>query len=120
MEANSPEIYMTPSETNDANSPHDQQDANGSATNGVEARRDHREANGSSNVTALVPVEVAYRRRTALINPPVLPPVLSAKPDSASLLRALKRRWLLACTLGLLAASATAFLVWWFAPVTFT
>ena len=111
---------MTPSESNGLEPGHDQQEANGSSTNGAGTHRDHEQANGSANGTALVPVEVAYRRRPALINPPVLPPVLSAKPDSASLLRALKRRWLLAATLGLLAAAAAAALVWFLAPVTYT
>ena len=44
----------------------------------------------------------------------------AARGKSASLLRALKRRWLLAATLGLLAAAAAAALVWFLAPVTYT
>src|SRR5437868_13694485 len=42
-----------------------------------------------------------------------LPPALAASPDAAALLKALKRRWLLAVTSGLLAAVGTALTVWY-------
>ena len=45
------------------------------------------------------------------INP--LPPGLAAPPDMKALLKALKRHWLLATTLGLLAATMASAAVWW-------
>jgi polysaccharide biosynthesis transport protein len=55
----------------------------------------------------------AYGPAVAL-NP--LPPALAAPPDMKSLLRALKRRWLVATTLGLLAATLTSATVWYVMP----
>jgi capsular exopolysaccharide synthesis family protein len=46
-----------------------------------------------------------------------LPPALAAPPDVKSLLKSLKRHWLLATTLGLLAAAAASAAVWYFTPV---
>jgi succinoglycan biosynthesis transport protein ExoP len=45
-----------------------------------------------------------------------LPPALAATPDMKSLLRALKRRWLLASSLGIVAAALTSAAVWAFMP----
>jgi capsular exopolysaccharide synthesis family protein len=42
--------------------------------------------------------------------------VLSATPNAIALLKALRRRWLLASVLGILAAAATAVGVWFFLP----
>src|SRR5262249_19181792 len=47
-------------------------------------------------------------------------PALAAAPDMMSLLRALKRHWLLATTLGLLACTAASAAVWYFLPVRYT
>jgi capsular exopolysaccharide synthesis family protein len=49
-----------------------------------------------------------------------LPPALAAAPDMKSLLKSLKRHWLLATTLGLLAATAASTAVWFFTPVRYT
>ena len=49
-----------------------------------------------------------------------LPPALAATPDMKSLLRALKRRWLLATTLGLLAAAMASATVWYLMPKKWT
>jgi capsular exopolysaccharide synthesis family protein len=48
--------------------------------------------------------------------PPGLPPALSASPTALSLLKALRRRWLLALVLGLLLGGATA-VGTWYTPV---
>lgn len=45
-----------------------------------------------------------------------LPPGLSSGPSAMTLLRALKRRWLLASTLGLLIGAIAAGAVWWNLP----
>src|SRR6266404_3898582 len=92
-----------------------------SESNGVEPQNNnHHEANGTSNGKALVPADVAFRRSQLPIQVPPPPAFLSAKPDSKSLLRALKRRWLLAATLGFLVATATAAAVFYLVPVTYT
>jgi polysaccharide biosynthesis transport protein len=49
-----------------------------------------------------------------------LPPALAAAPDVMSLLKALKRHWLAAATLGLLAATAASAAVWYLMPVKWT
>jgi capsular exopolysaccharide synthesis family protein len=59
----------------------------------------------------------AYGPAVAL-NP--LPPALAAPPDMKSLLKALKRRWVLATTLGLVAASIASATVWSFMPKKWT
>jgi len=59
----------------------------------------------------------AYGAAVAM-NP--LPPALAAAPDMMSLLRALKRHWLLATTLGLLACTAASVAVWYFMPLKYT
>lgn len=46
-----------------------------------------------------------------------LPPGLAAPPDMMSLLKALKRHWLLATTLGLLAATIASAAAWYLMPV---
>src|SRR5262249_12423516 len=52
---------------------------------------------------------------------PLAPPAaLSATPNLPGLLLALRRRWLLALTLGLLLSPAVAFVVWTLRPITFT
>jgi len=94
-------------------------------SNGVEPQNNnhHHETNGTSNGTngkALVPADVAFRRSHLPIHAPPAPAFLSAKPDSKSLLRALRRRWLLAATVGLLVATATAVVVFFLVPVTYT
>src|SRR5437870_4446978 len=48
------------------------------------------------------------------------PAALSATPNLAKLLVALRRRWLLAVSLGLLVAPAVAGAVWILRPITFT
>lgn len=52
------------------------------------------------------------------VNP--LPPALAATPDVMSLLKALKRHWLLAGTLGIVAATLASAAVWYFMPVKYT
>jgi hypothetical protein len=81
-----------------------------SDSNGVEPQNNnhHHEANGTSNGKALVPADVAFRRSHLPVHAPPPPAFLNAKPDSQSLLRALKRRWLLASTVGFVAGVATA------------
>src|SRR5438445_2758188 len=49
-----------------------------------------------------------------------LPPGLAAPPDMKSLARALKRHWLLATTLGLLAATAASAAAWYVMPVKYS
>src|SRR5438445_13734131 len=49
-----------------------------------------------------------------------LPPGLSAPPDMKSLAKALKRHWLLATTLGLLAATAASAAAWYLMPTKYT
>jgi succinoglycan biosynthesis transport protein ExoP len=92
-----------------------------SDSNGVEPQNNnhHHEANGTSNGKALVPADVAFRRSHLPVHAPPAPAFLNAKPDSKSLLRALKRRWLLASTVGFLAAVATAVAVYCLVPTTF-
>jgi capsular exopolysaccharide synthesis family protein len=51
---------------------------------------------------------------------PARPAALSAQPNVAGLLIALRRRWLLATFLGLLVAPAAAAAVWVMRPITFT
>src|SRR5438128_7828533 len=46
-----------------------------------------------------------------------LPPGLAAPPDMKSLAKALKRHWLLATTLGLIAATAASAAAWYLMPV---
>src|SRR5262245_19924877 len=46
----------------------------------------------------------------------VQPPPLSSTPNAPALLRALRRRWLLAATLGVLAGAAIGAAVWFFLP----
>jgi succinoglycan biosynthesis transport protein ExoP len=45
-----------------------------------------------------------------------LPPGLASKPNALTLLKALKRRWLLASSLGIVCAVAAAALAWYFVP----
>src|SRR5262245_21795643 len=45
-----------------------------------------------------------------------MPPALSSGPNVFSLLKALRRRWLLAGTLGLLVGAIAAGATWWFLP----
>jgi len=49
-----------------------------------------------------------------------LPPGLAAPPDMKSLAKALKRHWLLATTLGLMAATAASAAAWYLMPVRYT
>src|SRR5207245_7685893 len=49
-----------------------------------------------------------------------LPPGLAAPPDMKSLAKALKRHWLLATTLGLLAATAASAAAWYLMPTKYT
>ena len=58
-----------------------------------------------------VPPGYAFMPRGATASP-----VLSAAPTAAALLKALRRRWLLATTLGLIVAGITAAGVWTFLP----
>src|SRR5947209_4220928 len=44
------------------------------------------------------------------------PSVLSSTPNATALLKALRRRWLLASVLGILAAVVTAAAMWFFLP----
>jgi capsular exopolysaccharide synthesis family protein len=92
-----------------------------SDSNGVEPQNNnhHHEANGTSNGKALVPADVAFQRTHLPIHAPPAPAFLTAKPDSKSLLKALKRRWLLASTVGFLAAAGTAVAVFFSVPTTY-
>jgi succinoglycan biosynthesis transport protein ExoP len=51
---------------------------------------------------------------------PSVPSALSAGPDAPALLRALRRRWLLASGLGLVAAAVAAAAAWYLMPVRYT
>src|SRR4051812_37646874 len=51
---------------------------------------------------------------------PAAPEPLASKPSAMGLLKALRRRWLLAVSLGLLLAPPVAGAAWYLRPVTFT
>jgi polysaccharide biosynthesis transport protein len=59
-------------------------------------------------------------RKTLTTHTPVQPPALTATPDAMALLKALKRRWLLAGALGLLAAGLIGGAAWMLFPARFT
>src|SRR5438132_738076 len=50
----------------------------------------------------------------------IQPPALTSTPDASSLLKALRRRWFLAGTLGLLAAGIVGTAAWMLLPARFT
>src|SRR5579864_376639 len=72
---------------------------------------------------ALVPVAHVNGQANGRVNGQaanIIPAALGARPNAALLLRALRRRWLFACTVGLLAA-VTAFAATYFLlPQTYT
>jgi capsular exopolysaccharide synthesis family protein len=68
---------------------------------------------------ATLPRTLEPRRIVPVTMPPVAPPALSATPDAMALLRALRRRWLMALALGCLAAGAAAVATWYAVPAKF-
>src|SRR5579859_3077931 len=59
------------------------------------------------------------RRIIPVTLPPSPPPGLSAAPDAMALVKALKRRWFLALSLGCLAAGLAAVAAWYVVPPKF-
>lgn len=56
----------------------------------------------------------------AIVPASPLPPGLAAPPDMKALIKALKRHWLLATTLGLVAATAASSAAWYFMPLKYS
>lgn len=52
--------------------------------------------------------------------PPLLPPALASGPDFGGLMRALRRRWMLAASLGVVVAAAVAAAAWLLLPPKYT